>query len=73
MLDKERCSIYWYLSPLLELLEERYIEMLKQWKMDEDVIGDVLKNKINNVEAKVDNVQAAVDRIETQLVPRPGK
>ena len=53
--------------------EERYIEMLKQWKMDEDVIGDVLKNKINNVEAKVDNVQAAVDRIETQLVPRPGK
>ena len=53
--------------------EERYIEMLKQWKMDEDVIGDVLKDKINNVEAKVDNVQAAVDRIETQLVPRPGK
>ena len=67
--------------------EERYIEMLKQWKADEDVIGDVLKDKINNVEAKVDNVQASVnnveakvdnvqavvDRIETQLVPAPGK
>ena len=67
--------------------EESYIEMLKQWKADEDVIGDVLKDKINNVEAKVDNVQASVnnveakvdnvqavvDRIETQLVPTPGK
>ena len=67
--------------------EERYIEMLKQWKADEDVIGDVLKDKmnnveakvdnvqasVNNVEAKVDNVQAVVDRIETQLVPAPGK
>ena len=67
--------------------EERYIEMLTQWKADEDVIGDVLKDKINNVEAKVDNVQASVnnveakvdnvqavvDRIETQLVPAPGK
>ena len=67
--------------------EERYMEMLKQWKVDEDVIGVVLKDKINNVEgkvdnvqasvnnveAKVDNVQAVVDRIETQLVPTLGK
>ena len=49
--------------------EERYIEMLKQWKVDEDVIGD----KLNNVEAKVDNVQASVDRIETQLLQKSGK
>lgn len=49
--------------------EERYIEMLKQWKVDEDVIGD----KLNNVEAKVDSVQASVDRIETQLLQKSGK
>ena len=50
-------------------MEEHYIEMLKQWKVDEDVIGD----KLNNVEAKVDNVQASVDRIETQLLQMSGK
>ena len=65
------------------VLEEQYIEMLKQWKVDEDCLKDKLniveakvdnvQASVNNVEAKVDDFQAVVDRLETHLVPTPGK
>ena len=65
------------------VLEEQYIEMLKQWKVDEDSLKDKLniveakvdnvQASVNNVEAKVDDFQAVVDRMETHLVPTPGK
>ena len=50
-------------------MEEHYIEMLKQWKMDEDR----LKDKLNDVEARVDELKASVNKIERQLWPTSGK
>ena len=50
-------------------MEEHYIEMLKQWKMDEDR----LKDKLDDVEARVDELKASVNKIERQLWPTSGK
>ena len=50
-------------------MEEHYIEMLKQWKMDEDR----LKDKLDDVEAKVDELKASLNKIERQLWPTSGK
>ena len=57
---------YEYLNPDME---ERYKELLKQWKMVEDNI----KDKLNGVEAKVDELQASVNKLERQLRPTFGK
>ena len=50
-------------------MEEHYIEMLKQWKMDEDR----LKDKLDDVEAKVDELKASLNKIERQLWRTSGK
>ena len=50
-------------------MEEHYIEMLKQWKMDEDR----LKDKLDDVEAKVDELKASLNKIKRQLWPTSGK
>ena len=50
-------------------MEEHYIEMLKQWKMDEDRLRD----KLDDVEARVDELKASVNKIERQLWPTSGK
>lgn len=50
-------------------MEEHYIEMLRQWKMDEDR----LKDKLDDVEARVDELKASVNKIERQLWPTSGK
>ena len=50
-------------------MEEHYIEMLKQWKMDEDR----LKDKLDDVEAKVDELKASLNKIERQWWPPSGK
>ena len=50
-------------------MEEHYIEMLKQWKMDEDR----LKDKLDDVDARVDELKASVNKIERQLWPTSGK
>ena len=50
-------------------MEEHYIEMLKQWKMDEDR----LKDKLDDVEARVDELKASVNKMERQLWPTSGK
>ena len=50
-------------------MEEHYIGLLRQWKMDEDSI----KDKLNEVEAKVDELKASVNKIERQLWPTSGK
>ena len=50
-------------------MEEHYIEMLKQWKMDEDR----LKDKLDDVEARVDELKSSVNKIERQLWPTSGK
>ena len=50
-------------------MEEHYIELLKQWKMEEDR----LKDKLDDVEAKVDELKASVNKIERQVWPASGK
>ena len=50
-------------------MEEHNIEMLKQWKMDEDR----LKDKLDDVEAKVDELKASLNKIERQWWPPSGK